>query len=174
MKKKLGNIFSWFVFILMGVFLLFSIFSVYTSKVTGKEAYIFGYRPVFIMTGSMEPFLKTNGVVLTKEVKSINDIEEGDVITYHVDTDTGSAIKITHRIIDIDKEGFITTKGDNNMVSDNYDLTIDNVESKVVFVCNWTASIISWWNTTSGKILILGIPTCIVLLLISIKYFIKK
>lgn len=174
MNKKFGNIISWIVFGLMAAFLLFSVFTVYNSKITSQEAYMFGYRPVFIMTGSMEPCLKTNGVAITKKIDSINEIDVEDIITYHVNTDSGDTIKITHRIIDIDDNGIITTKGDNNMVPDNYDLTIDNVESKVVFICNWIASLISMWNTTSGKILIIGIPVCVILLFMSIKYFIKK
>lgn len=174
MKKKIGNIISWIILYAMGIFFIVSVYSVCNARIKGTEAYICGYRPVFILTGSMEPTLKTNGVAITKRVKTIDELEVNDIVTYHVNTDTGEQIKITHRVVDITEEGIITTKGDNNNVTDSYELSIDNVETKVVLIINQTAWIAAKWATTSGKILFIGIPICMILLIISLKYLFES
>ena len=174
MKHKIGNIVSWIMLIVAFLFLSVSVYSIYQSKINGTDAYAFGYRPIFVMTGSMEPTLKTNGTVIAKKVSSMDEIEVGDIITYHVLTDQEEEIKITHRITEISDTGIITTKGDNNGVEDRYELTIDNVESKVVLICNWTAWFVNLWGTPSGKILLIGVPVCLLLFIIGLKYLFRK
>lgn len=75
MKHKIGNIVSWIMLIAAFLFLSVSVYSIYQSKINGTDAYAFGYRPIFVMTGSMEPTLKTNGTVIAKKVSSMDEIE---------------------------------------------------------------------------------------------------
>ena len=137
-ESKLHSIFSWVLLIVMAVLLVVTIFRVAESRKTGEGVFLLGYRPVLVLTGSMEPYMMTNGVALTKEVDSLDDIAVGDVVTYHVMNDNGKKLLITHRIIAIDN-GQIYTKGDNNNVDDGFPLSIDNIEAKVVGVFNGTA-----------------------------------
>lgn len=171
--QKISNVLSWvFMFCMFGL-LAFTLITTVNAKKTGESAYLFGYRPVLVLTGSMEPYMMTNGVALTKEVTDINDLEVGDVVTYHMETESGRQIRITHRIIELDN-GIIRTKGDNNRVEDGYDLTMENIESEVVAVFNQTAWIAQKWQTTSGKIMIISFSAGIVLMYCAVKAFVTS
>lgn len=169
-ESKLHAIFSWALLIIMAALLVFTIFRVAESRKTGEGVFLLGYRPVLVLTGSMEPYMMTNGIALTKEVDSLDDIAVGDVVTYHVMNDNGKKLLITHRIIAID-DGLIYTKGDNNNVDDGFPLTIKNVEAKVVGVFNGTAWLAAKWQTTTGKIMLICFLAAIVLLCYTVKAF---
>lgn len=139
-----------------------------------ENTFIFGYRPVFVLTGSMEPYMDTNSIILTKEVTDISELAVGDVVSYHVNTNDGDTLRITHRIIEIDGE-YIYTKGDNNNVPDGYPLTMDNIEAKVTSVFNQLPWLIDKWNSgTSGKILIISFAIAVILFFMTIKSVIKS
>lgn len=161
--KKIREVLSWVLLFAMLGLLIFTIYHTYEARKNGESAFLFGYRPVLVLTGSMEPYMMTNSIALTKQVDSIDDLSLNDVVTYHVETDAGKMIRITHRIIALD-DGTIYTKGDNNNVADGYPLTMDNIEAKVIGVCNLTAWIAQKWQTTAGKVMLLCIPAGLILL----------
>lgn len=166
--QKFSNIMSWVIMFAMVGLLVFSVKNTIEARRTGESVFLFGHRPILVLTGSMEPYMMTNGLALTREVTDIDQLEVGDVVTYHTETSSGRLIRITHRIISIDN-GVIQTKGDNNRVSDGYTLTIDNIESEVVAVFNQTAWIADKWGTTTGKIMIISFSAAIILLYICLK-----
>lgn len=167
-ERTFHKILSWVLLIVMAGLLVFTIFRVVESRKTGEGVFLLGYRPVLVLTGSMEPYMMTNGVALTKEVDSLDDIAVGDVVTYHILNDNGKKLLITHRIIAIDN-GLIYTKGDNNNVDDGFSLTIENVEAKVVGVFNGTAWLAAKWQTTIGKIMLISFLAAIILFCYTIK-----
>lgn len=99
------------------------------------EFYVFGYRPVLVLSGSMEPYMETNSVAIVKKTK---DIQEGDVVMFRIDEDT----RVCHRAVDIDAKGNITTKGDNNEVADFDKVTKNMIEGKVVARLNFLSGLI--------------------------------
>jgi len=161
--QKIRDIMSWIIMIAMICLLIFTIINTYNAKKSGEAAFLFGYRPVLVLTGSMEPYMMTNSIALTKEVTDISELELDDVITYHVESDNGKLLRITHRIVAIDGD-YIYTKGDNNRVIDGYPLTIDNVEAEVITVFNQTAWLAEKWQTTSGKVMIISFTAGAILL----------
>jgi len=168
-----NEIFSWV--LLIGMLIIAGITTVnyIDAKESGDVAFIFGYRPIQVQTGSMEPYMMTNSFAWTKEVTDISQLKVGDVISFHLDTEEGNIIRITHRIIDI-ADNIIYTKGDNNKVADNYPLTIDNIESKVITVFNQPAWLISKWESSlNGKIFITSCLIAIILFAASVKMYIK-
>ena len=54
---------------------------------------IFGYKPLVVLTGSMEPTLKEGGIVYYKKVNP-TELKEGDIITFKISEDT----VVSHRI----------------------------------------------------------------------------
>lgn len=166
--KKISNVFSWLLLVAMCILMVYSCFNTYQARKSGEAAFLFGYRPVIVLTGSMEPYMLVNSIALTKEVTSLDEIAVGDVITYHMESQTGRPLRITHRIIAIDNEK-IYTKGDNNYVDDGFYLTMDNVEAKVITVFNQTAWIAAKWQTPAGKVMLISIPVCLILLSSTIK-----
>lgn len=167
--KIFDEIFSWILLIGMLLLAVVTAKICFDAKATGDEAYIFGYRPIFVQTGSMEPYLLTNSFAITKEVTDISQLEVGDVVSFHLDTEDGNRLRITHRIIEI-KDDYIYTKGDNNRVADNYPLTIDNIESEVLTVFNQSAWLIAKWHSSlNGKVFIISTALAIVLFIFAIK-----
>ena len=168
---KLNDIFSWFLLIATSILLVFTIIKV-SQTPKGEGAFLFGYRPVFVLTGSMEPYMMTNSICLTKQVDSIDDIRVGDVVTFHIESRSGNILNITHRIVEIEN-GIINTKGDNNRVKDEFMLTIDNIDAKVVCVFNQTAWLINKWQSTTGKVLIISFLMVILFAYLTVKSSLK-
>lgn len=176
--KKINDIFSWVLLICAFVLLLFSFAARYQFAKTGQMAFLFGYRPFHVLSGSMEPYLKTNGLFIAKEVNSIDEIAVKDVIIFHspyLEADKS----ITHRIVSIE-DGIIQTKGDNNALADNIPLTIEDVEAKVVlplncFACvfNGLEKLTSLWQTTSGKLSIACLGIVLLLAYFGFKFLAK-
>ena len=105
--KKLIQIATWLLFIL----LLFAVYSK-IQMIIFKQNYstLFGYSMFQVASGSMEPALSIDDVIL---VKVGDDFKIDDIISYT----NGEAI-ITHRVLAIDGE-YITVKGDaNNTIDD--------------------------------------------------------
>ncbi len=83
---------------------------------------VFKMRIFKIGSGSMEPYLKVNSLIVVKES---DDYKVGDVITYNDEIGY-----VTHRIIDI-KDNEIIAKGDANNTQDD-PITKDKVVGKVI------------------------------------------
>lgn len=169
--KKLREVLSWVILIAMCGLMVFTIYNARVAMKTGESKFLFGYRPVLVLTGSMEPYMMTNGLAMTKQVDSMDDLEVGDVVTYHLydengelmRNESGLPVRITHRIIAIEGDE-IYTKGDNNNVDDGFALGIANIEAEVVGVFNGTAWLVNKWQTTSGKVMIIAFPLALILL----------
>ena len=146
-----------------------AIMSFMKSRKTGEPTTVLGYRPVYVLTGSMEPFMMTDSIVITKQFGDDDSIKEGDVVTFHVQDEEGKNLVITHRIKTIDEDGTITTKGDNNRVVDAVPITRENIDAKVVAVFNWTASLAHIWATTKGKAILIAAAAGIVFLMIGLR-----
>ena len=176
MKKTLyiaKEVISWVLLISMLILCIFTVYQSVTNENKGEGTFLFGYRPVVILTGSMEPYMKVNGVVLTKAVDDIEELEVGDVISYHVQSEKGNLLRITHRIIDIEGE-LIYTKGDNNNVADGYALTMENVEAKAVAVFNGTAWLVNkWQGSTAGKVMIVSFGAAFIMLYFCLKMLVR-
>ena len=112
--KKLEKI----VQIIVNVFLVFSLVVIvfciagFLQLKVLKKPYvdIFGYTLFSVATGSMQPTLNINDIII---VKITDDVKVGDIITYREENDF-----ITHRVISNNKETFVT-KGDYNNTEDN-------------------------------------------------------
>ncbi len=90
---------------------------------------VFGIKTFCIISGSMEPAIEINDVVLIKEVPQ-NEIRKEDIISFVVNGET-----ITHRIIGIESKNnelFYTTKGDANNIEDETKITFDDIEGKYI------------------------------------------
>ena len=68
---------------------------------------IWGYKPLVIISGSMEPILKVGGILYYKEIDK-NDYKINDIVVFK-----STKYLISHRIVEITDNGFIT-KGDAN------------------------------------------------------------
>ena len=170
MKKKIDNWVSNIILILSLVFIAIVGVSIVQAKRTGEQVFILGYRPIYVMTGSMEPYMMTDSICMTKKVDSLDEIQVGDVVTFSVYSEAANSnLMITHRIIDIAENGTIQTKGDNNDASDNFQIHINDIYSKVVGVWNGFASIVHYCESPKGIPTAIGFMAVILLGMIAVK-----
>ena len=85
---------------------------------------LYDLRPYVVLSGSMEPNYPTGSVILTNTTP--DEIGTQDVITYR----TGEEL-ITHKVIRMNDEGYVT-KGDNNQMEDPGTVSPDQVVGKVI------------------------------------------
>lgn len=84
--------------------------------------YLLGYRPIVIGGGSMLPTL-TWGDIIVVYKPAKEDIKVGDILTFSFGEGVNSdgVNLVTHRIIEIDENGYFYTQGDNpNNSPDGY------------------------------------------------------
>ena len=116
--KKIFQVLSWIIIIFLLIIIVRA--SVF------KQNDIFGYKVYVIGSGSMEPTIYTEDVVIVKKEKQI---KINDVIAFK----EGNTV-IVHRVIDIANENnsqLYKTKGDNNNVEDEKYISESNIEGTV-------------------------------------------
>lgn len=104
-----------------------------------------------VISGSMEPAIKTGSVVVIKPKK---EYSAGEVITFI----SGSGSLTTHRIIAREeKEGvvFFRTKGDANDVSDGREISESEVVGRVVFSIPYLGYVTNFSQTPNARPVIL-------------------
>lgn len=95
---------------------------------------IFGYRLSFVLSQSMEPSIRIHALCLTDMIHKEPSI--GDIVVYRHQYENGPAILIIHRVIAVEKDGSILTKGDNNPEPDCWITPKGDIIGKVIFVWN--------------------------------------
>ena len=141
-KKILGKIFN-VICVLIIVFALFILFCVVTTP-AGQQPNAFGYYLFRVLTGSMEPEIPTDSIVLVRECDA-SEVVTGDVISfYSPDPELGGAVN-THRVVAVAIDGddfMFTTAGDNNTAIDKYPVNGKSVIGKVVWVSHFIGTIV--------------------------------
>ena len=115
--KTIKNILVKLIYILLLPIILWDlIIIVQTIQKPNETPSVFGIKTFCIISGSMEPTISVNDIVIIKEVEQ-NEIKRGDIIAFKHKGET-----ITHRIIKISKdengELLYTTQGDANNTED--------------------------------------------------------
>ena len=107
-KKIAGTIILIALCLIIALVMLTSII----NRAKNKPTFIFGRSFLWVSTGSMQPAIEARSYIMIKAYGG-EDLSEGEIITF-VCTDKSSAVYgslITHRIIEVLPEGYIT-KGD--------------------------------------------------------------
>lgn len=140
-KKILGVVSDILLILILVIAIVITVMT-FTSKNSDTGiGNVFGYTPFSIQSDSMSPTFKSGDLIITKEVKNVNDLKPGDVITYStvLTDENGRSIRgfNTHRIIDIEynKDNTVyafVTKGDGINTEDNTLVLPDEVIAKQV------------------------------------------
>lgn len=148
--KKIIKIVTNTILVLLFILLGLILFAKFKMLLNGNNYFeLFGYSIFEVATGSMAPSINQNDIIITKKN---NNYEVNDVITFSSDNSY-----ITHRIIGINNNEFIT-KGDANNTVDK-PVNIDNVVGKVIKIY---PNLGIWKEVLSNpKILILILVTLI-------------
>ena len=123
--KVLVNIIADILILILVIGIVIAFYGFVQTKIN-KKMYCnyFGYTYFQILTGSMEKEINIDDVVIVHITK---DVKEGDIISY----ESGNSV-ITHRVIEVKEEGYIT-KGDNNNTDDGL-IEKEKVIGKVVHI----------------------------------------
>ncbi len=124
------------------------------ERVIGKKTIptAFGFAPLTVLTGSMEPEIYAGDMVIIHRQK---DYAVGDTVTYEL---AGGNASVTHEIIRTYVEGGVTyyiTKGTNNNAEDPLPVAKSQVAGKVVFVIPGLGTFLEWLKTPAGLTLVL-------------------
>lgn len=141
--KKAWDIFTTILTLALVATALYVGINVVNQSKTGELFFPFGYRPVVILSGSMEETLETGGVVVVKQTK---EVEENDIIFFIAEDGT----PVIHRYVDTNEDGNIITKGDNNPKEDLEPVTTEQVQGKIVMIMNWMSGPMNWGAAVSN------------------------
>lgn len=117
-----------------------------------------GIKTFVVQSGSMEPSIKTGGIVVVKPMDSYG---VGDVITYGSRSRTKSPT--THRIIEVTAEGNYVTKGDANNDQDLRTISRYEVIGKVLFSLPYVGYAVAAAQKPWGFMIIVVIPAAIII-----------
>lgn len=103
---------------------------------SGDVPNIMGYSVFRVLTGSMEPAIETDSLIVVERVDA-SEVKTGDIISFFSqDPAHGGAVN-THRVVSIEQNGdnwSFVTKGDANQLEDKYVTSSEDLIGKVVFV----------------------------------------
>lgn len=131
---------------------------------------LYNYKLFVVMSGSMEPTIKTGSVVV---IKPQNDYFKGDIVTFQ--NLTKSKTTVTHRIIEATDSAYIT-KGDANKTADTSELRKGQILGKEILAVPFIGYVINFAKTQAGLIILIVIPAVIIVYneLLSIKNEAKR
>ena len=156
--KTIQKWISNFVTIVLFLILILMIFLFVSTKVSGGEPQVFGYQLKTVLSGSMEPGIKTGSIILVKPGGDMEKLNKGDVITF-INEDR---VIVTHRILEVIKSGeqvSYRTKGDNNKTADPNSVLSNNILAKYTgFTIPYVGYIADFAKSKAGNALFLILP----------------
>jgi signal peptidase I len=118
------------------------------------------YKILSVLSGSMEPTIKTGSIVVVKPEK---DYKKDDIITF-IDPDK-PRYSVTHRINKIQKvkgEIIYSTKGDANKTSDTNNIRINDIKGKVLISIPLLGYAVNFAKSQTGLLVLIIIPAVII------------
>ncbi len=148
--------------VLLATILLCNLYVMAAKHFLGNNSpTVFGFSWAVVLTGSMEPEISGNDMVIAKAQE---EYAVGDIIMF----ESGNSL-ITHRIVEETGNGFIT-KGDANNTPDSAPVTEESIVGKIVCTVPEVGMVLGYLKTPLGM-------TALVLigfLLIEIPYLLEK
>lgn len=95
----------------------------------GKPVNIFGRCVLKVVTGSMEPSIRTDDFIIVEKTDTA-ELSVGDIISFYSDQEDIKGKLVTHRIVGINDDGSFETKGDANLISDRVTANPDKIVGK--------------------------------------------
>ena len=124
---------------------------------------VFGYRPFFVLSGSMEKEIHKGDLIITKIIEP-STLNINDIIAFRDEENTVT----THRIIDmIERDGntYFVTKGDNNNTQDQNLVEFKDVEGIYVGRVPLVGTLLNELaKPVNAVILVMGITIVFILL----------
>ena len=160
MKKTISLVLKILGLVLLGVLFVFVVGLSYDKFINKSENPEFlGVSSAIVLSDSMEDKI----ITFDK-----NNYKVDDIIMYRYDGET-----VTHRIVEIIDNGFIT-KGDANEFNDDYVVYKDDIIGKVSIIIPKYGYVIHWLKFKGGIFILLGCAALIFSIFMFVKYLITK
>ena len=117
-----------------------------------------GYKPYNIQTGSMTPKYPVGSMIYVKSIP-FDQLQVGDVITYHTGDGSGDGWVVTHRVTQIDSGNqMLVTKGDANNTEDGSIMYASVIGKATDFCIPFLGQLVTRYQNSNGKMItIIGI-----------------
>lgn len=161
MKKIISKTIKISSYFLFGLIICLSLF-VLVLRFLGETPSVFGYNFYYVLTESMEPEIDAGEMIIGKYTEP-EALEVGDVITYRGEKGSLEGKVITHKIVEIDGDTFIT-KGVANDIEDP-PIQSSQIMSKYVATVPFAGDIFSVINSKYGFVFLIATP--LVLLIVN-------
>ncbi len=102
-----------------------------------NEMFLFNSRPTIIITGSMEPAIKVNSIVILEPVE-YEDIQVGDIVRYT----SYRGFSVLHRVI-AKNSSYVVTQGDANAKPDEFVVLAEQITGRVTSIHNEVVPVIT-------------------------------
>jgi signal peptidase I len=135
--------------ITLTILLFITLPAVVFTLITSKTPIVNGIQSFVVLTGSMNPSIPVGSIIYTIP-SSIYKV--GDVITFK-----DNSLTVTHRVVDVTKEGY-KTRGDANTAIDSKVVTKEQIIGKRVFSVQNAGKLILAMKAPQGFIAFLVIP----------------
>ncbi len=154
MFKLISKILKVASYCMFGLIICLSLFVV-TLRFLGESPSIFGYSFYYVLTGSMEPEIMSGEIILCESADP-QELKVGDVITYIGEKGDLKGKIITHKIVEINGDSFIT-QGVANDIPDP-SIRPSQILSRYVTTIPLAGKIFSVINSKFGFIFLIVIP----------------
>ncbi len=162
--SKIKKVIKWIIISLLLLIVIINITLIAESKLNNnKIPDIFGFTPFIIVSGSMEPNIPVDNIIITKKARA-EDIKVGDVISFK---DKNEDIVITHRVVEVKNLNgiyFYKTKGDSNSSADQNLVPYSQIQGKYILKIPFLGKLITYVRTPRGMTLVLTFVICIYVL----------
>ncbi len=134
-----------------------------TSLAPKADCLLGSYRPLLVLTGSMEPSVPVGSLVVIRDVDP-DTVKVGDVVTYRLtsrlgfDTEGYDTPYLTHRVesIESDASGLrFITQGDANTAPDPLEVSPTQLLGRVVLVSSLAGSLVQSVRGPGGLAMLL-------------------
>lgn len=112
---------------------------------------IAGYKPFVVLSGSMEPIIKTGAIAYNNTHEKVEDVKVGDVIVFKIDKGY-----VTHRVIKINDDKTFTTKGDANETEDLAPVKFENFQGKTAFTIPYLGRALNLIQSKTGVFILVA------------------
>jgi signal peptidase len=120
-----------------------------------------GYHPLIVMSGSMEPKIRTGDLVLVRSIPPLEG-RVGDVVTFR--NPSHPSRLLTHRVRHIAPAGNavrFTTKGDRNGTVEHWTVSRNRLISRVAVRLPAMGYVMFWLNTPLSRIGLIVVPALV-------------
>lgn len=156
--KICGKVLSTVITVLLVLVIIFNVTNLVLRQTSSElQPRLFGFSSAIIISGSMEPAINVNDLVIYKEK---DNYQVGDVVIFE---NFGGKSLTTHRIVGIAEDGFIT-RGDANNTEDLYHVNPVDIFGAVWLVIPYVGVVSEIMMTPAGILLVVLIGFALVAL----------